>query len=328
MPVFVPHAGCPHACSFCNQRAISGAVTPPTPEQAAAVFERARESLGEKTRDAELAFFGGSFTAIEEAYRTALLEAAQPFLRRGGFAGIRVSTRPDCVDDAVLHDLKRYGVTTVELGVQSMRGEVLGRNARGHTPEDVHRASARVRACGLRLCHQMMTGLYGDDDAGALYTAREIIAMRPDMVRVYPALVLHGTRLETLYRDGAYTPQTLEEAVVLGARLLELFGEAGIPVIRFGLHDEPGLDVVAGPHHPALRELCEARRMLERARRLLHGDKVPPGQAALRVHPRCVSQMAGQRRMNLKILAEQGYEVKIIADAAVPEHAVRLGRVK
>ena len=193
--VFVPHAGCPHQCSFCDQRAISGARDAPDGAAVAALCARAERELAQKGRTAQIAFFGGSFTAVSRPYMIELLEAARPFLGRGVFTGVRVSTRPDCIDDETLDTLTRYGVTAVELGAQSMDDAVLSKNGRGHTADDTNRASALVRAHGLELGLQMMTGLYGANEASDLMSARLIAALMPATVRVYPTLVLEGTRL-------------------------------------------------------------------------------------------------------------------------------------
>lgn len=286
------------------------------------MFAAAHANLGERVHDAQLAFFGGSFTAIDADYRRALLKAAQPFLGPEGFAGIRVSTRPDCIDADILDELAAAGVTAVELGAQSMSDTVLTENRRGHTAADTVRASQLIKAHGFELGLQMMTGLPDDSDAGAFDTAAKIVALAPDTVRIYPTLVLEHTALASLWRAGAYAPQTLDEAVALGARLLELFRHAGIPVIRFGLHDEAGLAVLAGPHHPALRELCQNRLLLDKARQALDG--MSPGKVTLAVHPRCVSQMAGQHRCNLEALCAQGYDARVCGDEAVEPLTVQI----
>ena len=319
VPVFVPHMGCPHRCSFCNQHVISGSVRPPGPEQVKTLCEQARKSLGKRMYSAQLAFFGGSFTAIDRGYRLALLEAARPFVGEAGFAGIRVSTRPDCIDEGDLAELGSCGVTAVELGVQSMCDKVLAANNRGHTAADTRRAAALIKGAGMELGLQMMTGLHGDDDEIALETAQQIIGLSPGTVRVYPTVVLEGTGLARLWRDGTYMPQTLEQAVELGARLLELFDNAGIPVIRLGLHDQDGLleEVLAGPHHPALRELCEGRLMLDRALAALRQSGIASGSAVLRAHPRCISRMVGQRRCNIRRLESAEYRVHVVRDADV-----------
>ena len=266
--LFIPHEGCPHQCSFCNQKSISGAVKKPRAADVTAAVETALQTL--RARDcagAQLAFFGGSFTAIGRAYMVELLCAAQPYLKRGQIAGIRVSTRPDAVDTPVLALLKQYGVTAIELGAQSMDDRVLFQNGRGHTAQDVEDASRRIQEMGFELGLQMMTGLPGDTPAGAEHTLSRLLALRPDTMRIYPTMVLGGTPLAEQYRSGAYLPQPLEEAVSLCASLLLWCEEAGVPVIRLGLH--AGGDVekgyVAGPWHPAFRELCEGELYYQNA---------------------------------------------------------------
>lgn len=315
--VFVPHAGCPHQCAFCNQRHIAGVGRLPTAADVAAACETARRTVPSGTH-CQLAFFGGSFTAIDHTVMVALLEAAAPYVADGTVSGIRVSTRPDAVDDEVLTILKRYGVTTVELGAQSMDDTVLALCRRGHTAKQVEQAAQCVQRAGLSLGLQMMTGLPGDTDEGAMETARRLAALRPDEVRIYPTLVMADTPLAEQYRAGAYHPQDLEQAVTLCARLLSFFEEEhGIPVIRLGLHTEDDMvtHCLSGPFHPAFRELCEGRLMLEKARRLLSGYT---GQYVhLRVHPSCVSRMVGHRRENREALLKEGHIVKVIADARV-----------
>lgn len=194
-------------------------------------LRRIGRSLAGTDTDAEIAFFGGSFTAIGRDYMLELLEAAAPFVG-GAFRGIRISTRPDAVDGETLGLLRRYGVTAVELGAQSMDDGVLDQNLRGHTAADVERAAGLVRDAGFELGLQMMTGLYGSDEARDFMTAERLAACAPDTVRVYPTVVMEGTGLAALWRAGAYRPQTLEEAVSLGARLLEFFEGKGVRVIR------------------------------------------------------------------------------------------------
>jgi histone acetyltransferase (RNA polymerase elongator complex component) len=317
--LFVPNNGCPHACSFCNQMTITGKNSQPTPEDVRQAAETALESLGPKSRGAEIAFFGGSFTAVERGYMVSLLEAAAPYVRRGDFSGIRISTRPDAVGEEVLSLLKRYGVTTVELGAQSMDDAVLALNGRGHSVRDVVEASGRIRSMGFALGLQMMTGLYGDTAEGALETARRIAELMPSCVRIYPTIVLSGTRLGKLYREGAYQPFGLEETVGLCAELLDFFEGRGIPVIRLGLHASPELerDRLAGPWHPAFRELCESRRMLVKIRRELSERKIPAGGVKILVHPSCVSIAVGQKRANLRALQSLGYAAEVKADSAV-----------
>lgn len=272
----------------------------------------------------EIAFFGGSFTAINDAYRLSLLRAAQPFVNSGRFGGIRVSTRPDYINRAVLRQLRTYGVTAVELGAQSMDDAVLARNGRGHTAADVERAAGLIREEGFALGLQMMTGLPGDSDAGARETARRLAALRPCTMRIYPTVVMPDTRLADWYRSGEYAPPTLDEAVTLCAALLGFFERGhGIPVIRLGLHAEQEMQErrLAGPWHPAFRELCEGQMYLNTARAVL--KQVCPGRVTLRVAPGAVSKMTGHRRRNLDLLAEEGFRAVVREDEVLGPYEVR-----
>lgn len=271
---------------------------------------------------AEIAFFGGSFTAMEPAYMRGLLEAAGPYVRDGRFSGIRVSTRPDAVDEAMVALLRGYGVTAVELGAQSMDDAVLETNGRGHRAADVESASRLIRAGGLSLGLQMMTGLPGDTDAGAWETARRLAVLRPDTVRIYPTVVMRGTMLERWYRADQYQPQTLEEASALCAGLLRYFErEQGIPVIRLGLHAGADMQagLVAGPWHPAFRELCEGQLYLRLAAKLLRRDIPGGGRVRVTVRPDAISKMTGQRRCNLEALAREGYDARVCGDASLSQ---------
>jgi histone acetyltransferase (RNA polymerase elongator complex component) len=238
------------------------------------------------------------------------VEAAAPFVGTS-FSGIRISTRPDAIDVDELAFLKSCGVTAIELGAQSMDAEVLIKNERGHTPEDTVNAARLIKASGFNLGLQMMTGLYGSTDETDLATAEALIGLQPDTVRIYPTVVLEGTRLAEYYRSGAYAPPTLAQSVSLCAKLLLRFSAAGIPVIRLGLH--AGADVeksyVAGPYHPAFRELCEARIYRDSAGELLEG--LPPGEYTLLVPPGHASKAAGQKRTNLMYFRARGYRLKI-----------------
>ena len=320
--LFVPHLGCPHRCSFCNQRAITGKAAAPSDEDIRAAAETALRTLGEDAKDAEIAFFGGSFTAIPLPEMLRMLDAAYPYAAGGRFHGIRVSTRPDAVDPAILGLLKSRGVTAVELGAQSMDDRVLGLNGRGHTAADVERAAGLIRDAGLELGLQMMTGLYGDSDEGAVETARRLLALQPATLRVYPAVVLKGTRLAALYGEGKYRPQTVEAAAALCGGILRLCRAADVPIIRLGLHDIDREGFVAGPWHPAFREICEGNLYLEAAKTAL-ADK-PRGAYTLLVPTGHTSRMAGQRRRNLEALAGLGYLCKIREEQTLPAYTVRV----
>ena len=306
LPVFVPHLGCPHACVFCDQNRISGTLRPAAAEDVKNCIDEKAAFLP-KGGKRQLAFYGGSFTAIPPAEQEALLAAAKEALDRGQIDAVRLSTRPDAIDDTVLDRLKHYGVDTVELGAQSMDDAVLRRAGRGHTAADVAQASKMVKAAGFQLILQMMTGLPGATDETDLETAKKIIGLRPDGVRVYPTVIVRGTALCAMWENGGYREHTVEDAVRVCARLLPLFEAAGIPVIRLGLNPTEELSggaAVAGAYHPALGELVKSRVLLERARVLLQAV-APDSRVTLTVGPGKTSQMAGQHRENIRRLTEE-----------------------
>lgn len=306
IPIFVPHLGCPHMCVFCNQRRISGETEPATADEVRKIIDEALKKLPEKY-EKSVAFYGGSFTAIPVEEQESLLGAAAPYLESGKIASLRLSTRPDCIDGDTLLRLHRYGVKTVELGVQSMCEDVLLASNRGHTAEDARHASKLIKAAGFELILQQMTGLPCDTPEKSVYTAEEFIKLRPDGVRVYPTVIIKDTELYDLWRAGAYKEHTVEEAAELCATLLDMYEDAGIPVIRLGLNptdDLSGGDAVGGAYHPALRELCEGKRFLRKELALVsESDEgklvtfcVPKGQ---------ISQAVGQKRCNKEYIVKR-----------------------
>lgn len=300
IPVFVPHLGCLNDCAFCNQRRISGSLSPVTPEQVRRTLDEAFDGPS-ATEAFELAFYGGSFTAIPSQEQEGLLGAALPFLHEGKLSGIRLSTRPDAIDGVILDRLERYGVKTIELGAQSLRDEVLALSKRGHTSKDVYEAAKLVKGRGFKLILQMMTGLPGDDDEGATYTAREICALAPDGVRIYPTVIVRDTALYEMWREGTYSEHTVEDAVRVCARLVPIFGASGIPIIRLGLNpteDLSGGDAAGGAYHPALGELVYSRILRRRMAGLLEGIE-PGSRAVIGVHKSKISQAVGQKRCNI-----------------------------
>ena len=303
LPIFVPQRGCPHQCVFCDQRTISGCHRPVT---AADVTRLLTEALPLAGQGMEVAFYGGSFTAIPAEQQQELLDAVEPFLETGAVASVRVSTRPDAITPEALERLRRGGVRTVELGCQSMDDVVLNASGRGHGREVVAPAVALLRQYGFSVILQMMTGLPEQTDKNALETAHALAALQPDGVRLYPTVVVRGTALAERYADGSYRPQTLEEATALGAEILELFLRSDIPVLRIGLQpsEELAQSVMAGPYHPALGELVKSRVYRNRAQALL--ETVPPGSnAVLAVAPNRASLMTGQKRCNVHWLRQR-----------------------
>ena len=319
--VFIPHKGCPNCCSFCNQRTISGTVNPPSAAEITELLENACLKL-KQPQNTEIAFFGGSFTAIDREYMLSLLEAAQPFMLKYKLAGIRISTRPDCIDKEVLTILKKYGVTSIELGAQSMRDDVLKANDRGHTAEDVRKASALIKEYGFSLGLQMMTGLYLSEPADDIFTAEEIIALKPETVRIYPVVILGGTKLADLYQSGVYRTYSLDEMTELCAMLLEKFEAADIKVIRLGLHASEGVegDAVGGYYHPAFKELCLGAIFRKQMETLL----TEQGSFTVYVSPRCLSMASGQKKCNIDYFKEKGIDIKIKADSRLCGRELRI----
>ncbi len=315
--IFVPHIGCPHMCSFCDQRTISGAKTAPTPEYTEKVCSEALQHFKSCNMTGEIAFFGGSFTAIPKDYMLSLLNAAKKYVDYEHITGIRLSTRPDAIDNEILDILSTNCVTSIELGVQSMDETVLLLNGRGHTAQDVYNATRLIREYPykFKLGHQIMPGLYGDTPDGAIKTAEKIVKLRPDEARIYPTVVIEGTKLAELYHSGKYKPLDLDTAVKVCAEILKMFSSAGINVIRVGLHDSEELKekFAAGPYHPAMREKCESYIMYTEVTAALEGRK--KGETEIIISPKDRSRFVGQKRENLIKWDKQGYTFNIKEDA-------------
>lgn len=320
--IFVPHIGCPNKCSFCNQKHITGTAKAPTENDVLRAIETAKTSPKYNPKVTEIAFFGGSFTAINRNYMLTLLKVASRAVQEGDASGIRISTRPDAIDDEILTLLKEHNVTAIELGAQSLDNRVLRMNNRGHSVSDVVKASKLIKDYGFELGLQIMTGLYCDNDETAIKTAEKVIEIKPDTVRIYPTIVLKDTYLAALYSDNIYKPQTLENAVNLASRLYTMFTDAGIKVIRLGLHSIEGEAFIAGPWHPAFSELCQSRIMLENVIELLKEK----GNYIIYVNKSDVSKMAGQKRSNLIHLESMGYNCKVKVLETLKEFEIKIER--
>ena len=315
--LFVPHAGCPNQCSFCNQKTISGSVKELTKEEVRETLEFASKSNLSR-ENTERAFFGGSFTAIDRDYMISLLEETKPFIDNGLFSGIRISTRPDAIDEEVLEILKQYKVTAIELGAQSTNDEVLLRNKRGHTREDIVNSSLLIKKYGFSLGLQMMTGLYKSTRSRDIETARDLINLKPDTVRIYPTIVLENTHLAELLSIGEYKSPSLEDTISLCAELLEMFYENNIKVIRLGLHSGGNVEegFLSGPYHPAFRELCESKIYLKNIRKKLFEIYKNETNSVFKsvtiyVNEKEISKATGQKGKNKEILLGDGFSVTI-----------------
>jgi histone acetyltransferase (RNA polymerase elongator complex component) len=252
----------------------------------------------------------------------ALLDAAKPFLP--GFKGIRISTRPDYINKNILSLLKSYGVTSIELGAQSMDNSVLELNERGHTEDDVVNASRLIRNSGFSLGLQMMTGLYGATPETDIYTARRFIELRPDTVRVYPTVIMKNTALAQLYERGVYKPYSLDTSVDLCAKLILMFENANIQLIRLGLHYSDSLEQnsLGGNYHPAFKELCENKifydSFIEKTQGFSH-KKVN-----VIINPKSISKFLGQRKSNIIKLQQSGYDIHISFDSTKSKYGLEV----
>lgn len=313
LSIFIPHKGCPNTCSFCNQRFISGSEKAPAPEEVTAILAAQVPFLEKANLKAEIAFFGGSFTAVDRDYRRSLLYAASQYVKEFPhvYSGIRCSTRPDCIDEEILEELRLYGMTAVELGAQSMNDRVLTANLRGHTAEDVRKASSLIKSCGIELGLQMMTGLYKDKPEYCTDTAKEFIALKADTVRIYPTVILKGTMLDELRKEGLYQSFSFEETVDLCADLCQLFKDADIPVIRLGLHASETVEdtMTGGVYHPALGEIVESRIMLKEMLRQM--QSLGGSRFVLYTDRKNISLVSGHKGANKQYLLNMGYTFKI-----------------
>ena len=319
--------GCPHQCSFCDQNTISGAKHLPDGKEVREICSRALKEV-RSPEDTEIAFFGGSFTAIPRDYMRELLSAAGEFVGIGKFRGIRCSTRPDCISTEILYELKASGVTAIELGAQSMDDEVLSLNERGHSVQDVEDASQLIRAFGFELGLQMMIGLYGSTPEKEWETIRKINAIRPDTVRIYPVVVLEGTRLGELLKSGKYVPFSFDTAVDIAASAMVMFEDSGIRVIKCGLHASEFVerDMTGGFYHPAFREICEAMIYRRNMEFELENSGTVSGTAVFAVSPSCISKAVGHGRSNAEFFQKRGITIKILVDENISKYRCELRR--
>lgn len=305
IPIFIPHQGCPHRCIFCRQEAIA----PKDrlgPEDVGRALERAVGSPGfDRCRGTEVAFYGGTFTGLPEDRMAGLLAAVQPYIVRGAIRSIRVSTRPDCIHERQMEFLKRSGVSTVELGAQSMDNRVLALSRRGHSAEDTVRSVRVLKKHGFKVGIQLMPGLPGDSEPLFLRTIEAVRDLHPDMARLYPALVIRGTGLQRQYLEGGYRPLSLDEALTQCAEGCARLEESGIPVIRMGILNSRSLveegEVIAGPWHASFGHLVRCRVYWRRLEPLLP----MPGEAAriaLRVPRRELPLIRGYKNEGVRMI--------------------------
>ena len=332
IPIFVPHLGCPNDCIFCNQKSISGQKKNITKDDVKKIIDYYLENIKDKDANKEVAFFGGSFTAIEVEKQEELLGEAYKYIKDGKINSIRISTRPDYIDRKILKRLKKYKVKTIELGVQSANDYVLQRSGRGHTFEDVKKASKLIRWFRFNLGHQMMVGLPESTKIDELNTAKALIKLKPKMVRIYPVLVVKGTKLEKEYQEGVYEPLPLVQAVEICEELVRMFADNKIEVIRIGLQNtdeisEPGSNnsqVVAGPFHPAFRQLVESGMWYEAIVGKIKKLNVKVKEVQVTVNPIDVNNVIGHKKENILKLKDT-YDVDLIVKQ---DESIRQGKSK
>lgn len=301
IPIFIPHLGCPNACVFCNQRAIA---SPHQPDAEDVVREI--ESGLKYAQKPQIAFYGGSFTAIDRDLMIAYLEAAHPFVRSGLADSIRISTRPDAISEEILDILEKYGVRTIELGSQSMVDRVLLASKRGHTAEDTKKASGLINRRGFELILQLMAGLPESSAEDDLYSAEQACLLSPFAVRIYPTCVISDTELCDMYESGTYEALTVEKAVAISADMMDIFDKHNIPVIRVGLNPTDDLSaggVKAGAYHPAFGQLVSAERCLRICISAL-SDAPETGDVIISCPKGRLSDIRGQKNSNVRKLSE------------------------
>ena len=319
IPIFVPHLGCPNDCVFCNQKSISGQQKMITKEDIRNTIDFYLENIKDKEAKKEVAFFGGSFTGIDVEKQEEFLQTAYGYIKKGKIDSIRISTRPDYIDKTILKRLKKYKVKTIELGVQTANDYILKQCKRNHTFEDVKKASKLIRWYGFNLGHQMMVGLPDSTKIDEINTARELIKLKPKMVRIYPVLVIKNTRLEKDYLDGKYKPLTVIQAVETCKEIVPMFMKKGIEVIRIGLQNtdeitDPsikGSEVVEGPYNPAFRQLVESSLWYDNIIEKMKELNVKVKKVKITVNPKDVNNVIGHKRENIDKLKDM-YELDLI----------------
>lgn len=326
IPIFVPHLGCPNSCTFCNQKTISGQSKQVTAKDVRDTIEYYLSNFKDNNKYVEVAFFGGSFTGIEEEVQEELLQAAFEYIKQKKVNSIRISTRPDYINKKILKRLKKYKVKTIELGVQSTNNYILSRCQRGHTFEDVKKASKLIRRKRFILGHQMMVGLPESTKLDEINTTKSLIKLKPKIVRIYPVLVIKGTKLEDEYKNNEYIPLTVNQAVERCKEIVAMFNKKNIKVIRLGLQntntiDEPGhneSEVVAGPYHPAFRQLVESSMWYDSILNHIKQFNTKVKVVEIRANPININNIIGHKKENIKKLNEiYDVEVNVTSDESI-----------
>jgi histone acetyltransferase (RNA polymerase elongator complex component) len=331
IPIFIPHAGCPHQCVFCNQSAITGVDSKRLRISVSDQAENFLKFKGERRNFVQIAFFGGNFLGIKTDEMKGLLAEAAEIIKAGRASSIRFSTRPDTVEDHRLNIIKEFPVATIELGVQSMDDQVLLATRRGHTAIDTENAVQRLKELNYEIGLQLMVGLPGDNPSRLRASARRVARLKPDFIRIYPTVVLAHSPLAKWYQKGSYTPMSLKEAVAEVKDIYRIFKDENIRVIRMGLQATEDLEkdstILAGPYHAAFGHLVYSAIFLDMALAALKSDRTTRDAVVLHVHPHSISKMRGLGNKNIHVLKEKFRlkSVKVIPDGSVGEEALVIG---
>jgi histone acetyltransferase (RNA polymerase elongator complex component) len=321
----MPELACPHQCSFCDQRQISGQDKLPDPEMILKQIECHLNSFTATDREVEIAFFGGTFTGLPLQIQEKYLKIVHPFIESAQVNGIRISTRPDYIDEVNLKLLKENGVTTIELGAQSLDDEVLIASKRGHSAKDVEVASKLILRYGFRLGLQMMIGLPGDTPEKSIMTAQKIIGLGANETRIYPCLVIRNTLLSSQFQSNEYLPISLNDAVELSAELFLMFEKASVKVIRIGLHRNEDFDrgnFLAGPYHPNFLELVMTEIWRRNLENLLQ-NSVNESMNFF-VHPSQLNFAVGYEGKNKKLLLQRFQKIAFKTDTTLSGRNFRI----
>jgi radical SAM superfamily enzyme len=319
IPIFIPHAGCPYRCIYCDQHKISGAIKIPSVEEIHSIIERNLKTIPKGER-VEIAFFGGTFTLLLVTLQKKYLSAVYPYVKSKKIAGIRMSTHPEAVTDSSMKLFKENGGCLVELGVQSLDKDVLKKAKRVMDFNTIKNAARIIKKSGLDLGVQVMLGLPEDTLQKSINTAAKLIELKPKTARIYPAVVLKGTGLGDLFKRGGYKPLSMEDAVEWSARVTDIFEKAGVKVIRIGLHPSEELNskaaVLAGPYHVSFGEMARSRQMRHRIVDILGPEKIR-NRRLIEIHApeNLFNFISGHKGQEKKFL-EKYYGVSIIFRAS------------
>lgn len=314
IPIFIPELACPNRCIYCNQRHISGQLQAVKPEEIKQIIEQHLATFI-RPSEVELAFFGGSFTGIDEKDMLTYLQIVQPYIEQGEIKSIRISTRPDYINEKILDILQQYNVKDIELGAQSLNEEVLAFAKRGHTVRDVENASQLIKSYGFSLGLQMMIGLPLDTVEKSKETAKKILKLGAESTRIYPTLVINNTDLADLYRQNKYKALSLDEAVDWTTEIYKIFSQSSIKILRVGLHPSEalinGTELLAGPFHVSFKELVLTKIWQEKF------EKLPINTKTILINPREINYAIGYNSKNKQLLQKKFPYLKFISDSNV-----------